>query len=84
MVDQIILANAPGIFSSIWAMVKGFLDPVTRSKVQVFSSGKTDKERLGKALRAMIDPSKLPKEYGGDSEIMVGIPGPAAAAGVTV
>ena len=82
MVDVIVLCNAPGIFSSIWSMVKGFLDPVTRSKVQVYSAGKQDKERLFSTFRAMIDPAKLPKEYGGDSSIVVPLPGPAIAAGV--
>jgi len=74
MVDVIVVTHAPAVFSGLFAAIKGFLDPVTASKVRVFGSSKQDVAKMKKALRQIIDPEILPKEYGGDSSVEVGYP----------
>jgi len=74
MVDVIMLINAPSIFSTLWSAIKGMLDKVTESKVKVFGSSKSQKEKVEKYLRSFIDPRLIPKEYGGDSDVVVPIP----------
>ena len=46
----------------IWAIVKGWIDPVTRSKIHVI------KGDPAKTLLAAIAPEELPKEYGGTAD----------------
>jgi hypothetical protein len=59
---KLYLINAPWGFSSVWSMVKGFLDPVTVEKIHV----------LGAAYQAelvdQIPMENLPIEYGGECE----------------
>ena len=74
MVDVIVVTHAPAVFSGLFAAIKGFLDPVTASKVRVFGSSKQDVAKMKKALRQIIDPEVLPREYGGDSSVEVGYP----------
>ena len=54
------IINAPMLFSMLWAIVKGFLNERTRSKVRIFGSSYRD------FLREKIDPENLPKFLGGD------------------
>ena len=72
--DVIIIAFAPAIFTTIFASVKSFLDPVTASKVKVFGTSKAEVEKMAQTLRAIVDPKLLPKEFGGDSDAVVGYP----------
>ena len=74
LVDMIIITFAPAIFASLFATIKGFLDPVTASKVKVFGTSRGDLEKMKMILRSIIDPAILPKEYGGDSDAEVGYP----------
>lgn len=53
------LINAPWGFSSVFSVVKGFLDPVTVQKIHVLGSG-YHKELLGQ-----IPKENLPKLFGG-------------------
>jgi hypothetical protein len=53
--------NAPRIFTSLWSMVKGLVDPRTQKKVHILSEGK----RQLAALREVIDDSIIPVAYGG-------------------
>lgn len=46
----------------IWAIVKGWIDPVTRSKIHVIKGDPS------KTLLAAIAPEELPKEYGGTAD----------------
>lgn len=66
-VDQIILCNAPSVFSFLWNLVKNILDPVTREKVKVYSYSKKETEKMHEFLRNIVEEDKLPKEYGGAS-----------------
>ena len=54
------LLNASFGIMCIWKIVDNFINPVTRSKIQVFSSGQP------KEILSMIHVSQLPKEYGGE------------------
>ena len=45
MIKQVFVVRAPWIFGTIWAVVKNFVDPKTRSKVEILGRG-----YLGKLL----------------------------------
>lgn len=51
--------NAPWIFPTIWNLVKGWLDPVTVSKIHVLGSDYAD------VLKDRFESCDLPSEYGG-------------------
>merc|ERR1711915_304514 len=53
--------NAPRYFSVVWNLVKPLLHEVTAKKVRIFG-----KEGWQEALREDVDPSVLPKYWGGD------------------
>jgi len=56
---RLYLINAPWGFSSVFSVVKGFLDPVTVEKIHVLGSGyKTE-------LLAQVPAENLPKAFGG-------------------
>ena len=59
---KLYLVNAPWGFSSVFSVVKGFLDPVTVSKIHVLGSG-YKAELLGQ-----VPAENLPKLLGGDCE----------------
>jgi len=52
--------NSPFIFDALWRMVKPFIDPVSRSKVQ-FVSG----EAGVKTILSAVDPMIVPTKFGG-------------------
>jgi hypothetical protein len=52
--------NAPWGFSTVWSVVKGFLDPVTVEKINILGSSYKDE------LRKQISPENLPKDLGGE------------------
>lgn len=51
-----LLQNAPYIFTTVWSVIKGWLDPVTVEKIKILGSGyeKELKEHVGIVL-LMID-----------------------------
>jgi len=53
------IINAPFMFSTVWSLVKGWLDPVTVAKISILGSN------YKPALLAQIDAENLPKEFGG-------------------
>lgn len=59
---KLYLINAPWGFSSVFSVVKGFLDPVTVSKIHVLGSG-YQSELLGQ-----VPKENLPKIFGGSCE----------------
>lgn len=59
---KLYLINAPWGFSSVFAAVKGFLDPVTVEKIHVLGSGYQSE------LFGQIPKENLPKEFGGTCE----------------
>ncbi|OCH86026.1 hypothetical protein OBBRIDRAFT_821263 [Obba rivulosa] len=56
------IINAPWAFSTVWALIKPWLDEVTVSKIDILGSGYKDK------LLAQIPAENLPKEFGGKCE----------------
>ena len=59
---KLYLINAPWGFSSVFSVVKGFLDPVTVSKIHILGSG-YQSELLGQ-----VPKENLPKQFGGSCE----------------
>lgn len=59
---KLYLINSPWTFGSFWTVIKGWLDPVTVSKIAVLTSGET------KELLKQIPAENLPKEFGGTCE----------------
>ncbi|KAH0559758.1 hypothetical protein GP486_003721 [Trichoglossum hirsutum] len=59
---KLYLINAPWGFSSVWAVIKGFLDPVTVDKIQVLGA------TYHAELLNQVPAENLPKEYGGECE----------------
>lgn len=59
---KLYLINAPWGFSSVFSMVKKFLDPVTVAKIHVLGSG------YEKELLAQIPKENLPKQFGGSCQ----------------
>ena len=51
--------NAPLIFTALWRMIKGMLDPATSQKIRIFGAG------FEAALRELVEPGQLLREYGG-------------------
>jgi hypothetical protein len=59
---RLYIINAPWGFSTVWSMVKGWLDPVTVQKIHILGSG------YQKELLAQIPAENLPKQFGGTCE----------------
>jgi hypothetical protein len=59
---KLYLINAPWGFSSVFSAVKGFLDPVTVSKIHVLGSG------YQKELLSQVPAENLPVEFGGSCQ----------------
>jgi hypothetical protein len=59
---KLYLINAPWGFSTVWSVVKGWLDPVTVQKIFVLGGG------YQKDLLAQVPAENLPKEFGGSCE----------------
>ncbi|PHH82265.1 hypothetical protein CDD82_6514 [Ophiocordyceps australis] len=59
---KLYMINAPWGFSTVWSVVKGWLDPVTVAKIHILGSGyKTE-------LLKQVPAESLPKEFGGTCE----------------
>ncbi|KAI6780748.1 CRAL-TRIO domain-containing protein [Emericellopsis cladophorae] len=56
------MINAPWGFSTVWSVVKGWLDPVTVSKIHILGSGYKSE------LLKQVPAENLPKEFGGSCE----------------
>jgi hypothetical protein len=65
---RLYLINAPWGFSTVWGVVKGWLDPVTVQKIHVLGSG------YQKELLAQVPAENLPKQFGGTCECSGGCP----------
>lgn len=53
------IINAPYIFTTVWAVVKNWLDPVTTSKISILGGGYISE------LEKQLDLENLPEEIGG-------------------
>lgn len=56
----VIIHNAPWIFSTVWNIIKNWLDPVVVSKIH-FTKGYEE-------LNELVDPKFIPSELGGDDD----------------
>ena len=56
---KLYLINAPWGFSTVWSVVKGWLDPVTVAKIHILGSGYQSE------LFKNVDPENLPTAFGG-------------------
>lgn len=63
IVDHITLFNVPTIASAAYRAVRGFLDPVTADKIELFSG--VPYERFNE----LIGEDVIPKDYGGKNEV---------------
>lgn len=63
---KLYLINAPWGFSSVFSIVKGFLDPVTVQKIHVLGSG------YHAELESQVSNENLPKIFGGTCECAKG------------
>jgi hypothetical protein len=59
---KLYLINAPWGFSSVFSVVKGFLDPVTVDKIKVLGASYQSE------LLSQVPAENLPKEFGGQCE----------------
>lgn len=59
---RLYLINAPWGFSSVFSMIKSFLDPVTVEKIHVLGSGYQSE------LLAQVPAENLPKQFGGSCD----------------
>jgi len=59
---RLYLINAPWGFSSVFSVVKGFLDPVTVEKIHVLGTG------YQKELLSQVPAESLPKVFGGSCD----------------
>ncbi|KAL5353996.1 cytosolic factor, phosphatidylinositol/phosphatidylcholine transfer protein [Pseudogymnoascus australis] len=59
---RLYLINAPWGFSSVFGMIKSFLDPVTVEKIHVLGSGYQSE------LLAQVPAENLPKQFGGQCD----------------
>lgn len=57
---SVLIHKAPWIFSSIWSIIKGWLDPVVAAKIH-FTKNKEE-------LEAFIPPSRIMKELDGEED----------------
>ena len=63
LMNKVFVVHAPSFFSSAYSMFSGFIDPVTREKIFVFS-----KDFLPKVLET-VQSENLPAVLGGTSKI---------------
>ncbi|KAF2202998.1 CRAL/TRIO domain protein [Delitschia confertaspora ATCC 74209] len=67
VVNTVYVLNAPTYFSTIWALLKKFVDPRTASKLVFLSPSD-----VLPTLSSTIDLENIPKEYGGTFEFEYG------------
>lgn len=63
IVSHIVLFNVPRVASAAYKVVRGFLDPVTAEKIELFAGVPYDR------FKELIPEDTIPTEYGGKNEI---------------
>ena len=58
---KMIVANAPTVFTGVYALVKGWVDEKTRKKISVVGNP-------AKVLSEFCDMNQIPKSLGGNSD----------------
>ncbi|PWY90818.1 phosphatidylinositol transporter [Aspergillus heteromorphus CBS 117.55] len=59
--DRIFIIGAPSFFPTVWGWIKRWFDPGTTSKIFILSAAE-----VKPTLTSFMDPSSIPKQYGGD------------------
>ncbi|KAG6299556.1 hypothetical protein E4U09_008058 [Claviceps aff. purpurea] len=65
--DMIFIIGAPLFFSTVWGWVRRWFDPITVSKIHVLGP-----HEVKSVLERYIDPSNIPKKYGGGLDYSFG------------
>ncbi|KAL3693234.1 hypothetical protein R1sor_006885 [Riccia sorocarpa] len=65
-IDKVYMVNVPLIFNGLWKVVSKLLDENTKRKI-IF----VDNKKLTETLLEEIDIDHLPKEYGGNAELVL-------------
>ncbi|KAI9140960.1 CRAL-TRIO domain-containing protein [Paraphysoderma sedebokerense] len=60
--EKVVLVNAPGMFSRIWSIIKGWIDKKVADKVMILGSN------YQSTLLDLVDPTTLPKYLGGQCQ----------------
>lgn len=60
---NIVMINAPWFFSTLYALVSPFIDPITAAKIKIVGSDYLP------VLRELIDDDQIPKELGGSADV---------------
>jgi hypothetical protein len=58
----LLVINAPSVLAMSWRIIQEFLDPVTKEKIQIFSTNRT---KWLPVLQQYIDIDQIPIQYGG-------------------
>ncbi|CAG7927530.1 unnamed protein product [Penicillium olsonii] len=61
--DRIFIIGAPSFFPTVWSWIKRWFDPGTTSKIFILSAAEVEP-----TLTAFMEPSSIPKQYGGELE----------------
>ncbi|KAJ5958243.1 uncharacterized protein N7479_005393 [Penicillium vulpinum] len=61
--DRIFIIGAPSFFPTVWGWIKRWFDPGTTSKIFILSAAE-----VGPTLTSFMEPSVIPKAYGGELE----------------
>ena len=69
--EKALLLRAPLIFASAWAVIKGFIDPVTAAKVRFVTS---NSEAETTALKEAGAYEVVPSSYGGGNDELLPVP----------
>ncbi|PYH40160.1 CRAL-TRIO domain-containing protein [Aspergillus saccharolyticus JOP 1030-1] len=68
-IETIYVCNAPVYFSTVWAIVKNFIDPVTADKMVFLNDS-----QVYPALETIIDHANIPQQFGGALPVTHGMP----------
>ncbi|KAJ5495338.1 hypothetical protein N7539_000454 [Penicillium diatomitis] len=61
--DRIFIIGAPSFFPTVWSWIKRWFDPNTTSKIFILSAAE-----VNSTLTSFMEPSSIPKQYGGELE----------------
>ncbi|KAF4652395.1 hypothetical protein FOZ61_009705 [Perkinsus olseni] len=64
VLSKMVVVNAGVVISTLWKMVKPWVDPITVDRIKISGSS-----HPVKTISEFVDPKYIPKEYGGDGEL---------------
>ncbi|PYI16058.1 CRAL/TRIO domain protein [Aspergillus violaceofuscus CBS 115571] len=67
-IETIFVCNAPSYFSTIWGVMKKFVDPVTAAKLVILTEG-----QVLPALEGLVEHESIPLQCGGGFEVVHGM-----------